>query len=77
MRAEVYQFAGGARVALPKAPGGSRWDAAPQSLTARLGKCPDGDGSRHPARFCEGLLEWVETADSDLARPPLTCYFSH
>ena len=38
------------------APGGSRWGDAWRSRTGRLGKCPDGDGSRHPARFREGLL---------------------
>jgi hypothetical protein len=40
----------------PKAPGGSRWGDASRSRATRLGKCPDGDGSRHPARFREGLL---------------------
>ena len=40
---------------MPKAPGGSRWDDAWRSALARSIKCPAGDGSRHPARFREGL----------------------
>jgi hypothetical protein len=41
----------------PQAPGGSRWGDAWRSSSARLIQCPDGDGSRHPARFREGLRE--------------------
>jgi hypothetical protein len=40
----------------PQAPGGSRWDDGWRSQPTRLSAWPHGDGSRHPARFREGLV---------------------
>jgi hypothetical protein len=54
----------------PKAPGGSRWDDAWRSSSARLIQCPDGDGSRHPARFREGLRERVPGLPGVPRKPP-------
>ena len=62
----------GGRVRSPEAPGGSRWGDAWRLRAGRLGKWPDGDGSRHPlasARgFCDGGM--VREAPGRGARSP-------